>query len=315
VRRLLEAGARTLPIVGVLSLPVLVSLGKIYVWTDPAVVAADPLLQHKAIYLNATGFVARTIGIVVVLSFFAFLLSRKSAAQDAVGDTGQAASMQRWSSVGLLLFVLLNTFLGFDWLMSLDPRWFSSMFGGIFVAGQALAGLTFTILIANFLVRRAPMQGALSGKNFHDYGKLLFAFVMFFTYLGISQFIIAYQGNLPEEVAWFNERFHGGWGYIAWAVLLFHFFFPFLILLSRDIKKKPGILAAIAAFVLLMRWLDLYWESRPSLVHHGYGLSWLDLAATAGLGGIWIFFYLRELAGRPLLPVNDPSLEKAMAHD
>ena len=211
--------------------------------------------------------------------------------------------------------MLLSSFLSIDWLMSLDPRWFSSLYGGIFVAGQALAGLTFVILIANFLVRRGPMDKAYSKRHFHDYGKLLFAFVMFFTYLGISQFIIAYQGNLPEEVAWFNERFHHGWGYVAWGVLLFHFFFPFLILLSRDIKKKPGLLALIAGFVLAMRWVDLYWQSRPSLVHHGYGLSWIDLAATLGIGGIWIFFFLRELAGRSLLPVNDPSLEKAMAHD
>ncbi len=315
VRRQLEAGARTVPIMGLFSIPLFFGLGHLFTWTNTAKVMADPTLRHKEIYLNPGFFVFRTVFAILLFTFFAYFLSRKSASQDAEGERGQRMTMMRWSSIGLLLFVIVSSFLAFDWLMSLDAYWFSSMFGGIFVAGEGLSGMAVTILFATYLVQRQPMDRILSKRNFHDYGKLLFAMVMFITYLAISEFIIVYQGNLPDEVEWFNHRFHGGWGYVAWGVLLFHFFFPFFILLSRDIKKKPKLLASIAAFVLLMRWLHLYWLSRPSLTTRAYGLSWLDLAAPIALGGIWAYFFIRELNRRPLLPVNDPSLAEALAND
>jgi len=138
---------------------------------------------------------------------------------------------------------------------------------------------------------------------------------MFFTYLGISQFIITYQGNLPEEVVWYQERFHGAWGYVAAGLLVFHFFFPFLLLLSRSVKQNTRALATIAAFVLFMRWVDLIWQSRPSLAHEGFALHWLDVAAPLAVGGLWLAAYVRELKGRTLLPVNDPFLEEALGHD
>jgi len=187
------------------------------------------------------------------------------------------------------------------------------------LAGCAIAALTFNILIAKFLVGHRPMDAVLTSKRFHDFGTLLFAFVMFFTYLCISQFIIAYQGNLPEEVVWFKERYHGAWLYVAVGLLVFHFFFPFLILLSRAVKRRAAVLASIAGFVLLMRYVDLIWQSRPSLAHGaahgGLGLSWLDLAAPLAVGGVWLFCFVRELARRPLLPVHDPRIREALGHD
>jgi len=315
LRRPMEAGARTIPVVAILSLPLFLGLDKIFLWADHARIEGDHLLEHKAAYLNPTAFTARFVAIVLIFTAYAFLLSRKSAAQDSEGDHGHAYSMQKTSSVGLLLFVLATSFLGFDWLMSLDPHWFSSLYGAIFLAGGGIAALTFLILVANRLLASEAMAGVLTRKRFHDFGTLLFAFVMFFTYLCISQFIIAYQGNLPEEVVWFSERFHGSWAYVAAGLLIFHFFFPFLILLHRPIKRRAATLAKIAAFVLLMRWADLVWSSRPSLAHEGLGLSWIDLAAPLAVGGIWFFFFARELAKRPLLPLNDPSLPKALGND
>ncbi len=319
LRRPMEAAARTIPIVALLALPLLLGLDRLYLWTDHAKVAADHLLQHKAGYLNSTAFVLRFALVIVVFSSFAFLLSRLSAAQDSEGDAGKAYKMQQWSSIGLLFFVIATSFVGFDWLMSLDPHWFSSLFGAIFLAGSTIAALTFLILVAHWLVQREPMAAVYTTKRFHDFGTLLFAFVMFFTYLCISQFIIAYQGNLPEEVVWFSERFHGIWGYVAAGLLVFHFFFPFLILLHRAVKRRAGALAAIAAFVLGMRWVDLVWLSRPSLAHGGehvgFAISWLDLAAPVGVGGIWIYFFLRELARHPLLPMNDPRIAEALGHE
>ena len=138
---------------------------------------------------------------------------------------------------------------------------------------------------------------------------------MFWTYLSISQFIIMWQGNLPEEVLWWKERFHGGWAWVATAILVFHFFFPFLILLSRDVKQKGGALAKIAAFVLFMRFVDLVWLSRPTWHAESFGIHWLSIVAPVALGGIWLFFFARELAKSPLLPLRDPNLEEALGHD
>ncbi len=314
-RRILEAAARTLPYLGIAAVPLFFGLDELFLWADPSKVAADHLLHHKAPYLNAPFFVGRTLFAIVLFSFYAYLLSAKARRQDETGDPEIARSLQRWSSIGLLLFIIVNTFLGFDWIMSLDPHWFSSLYGGIFVAGEALAGMTFVILVATWLGRRAPMDAVFGRRLYHDYGKLLFAFVMFWTYLAISQFIIMWQGNLPEEVVWYQERFHGTWGYLAAALLLFHFFFPFLILLSRSVKEHAKTLSLVAAFVLFMRWVDFIWQSRPTWHPEGFSLPWLYVAAPLGLGGVWFFLFARELGKRPLLPMQDPKLKEALGHD
>lgn len=315
LRRPMEAGARTMPVVGLLAVPLLLGLDRLFIWTDHARVEADYLLHHKAPYLNEPFFIGRTVGAIVVFWLLALVLSRRSAAQDSGEGAARAWSMQKLSAGGLLLWVLVVSFLGFDWLMSLDPHWFSSLFGAIFLAGCGIAALTFLILVARWLSLREPMGAVLTSRRFHDFGTLLFAFVMFFTYLGISQFIIAYQGNIPEEVIWFKERFHAGWAWVAVALLVFHFFFPFLILLSRAVKRRSGLLAGIAAFVLFMRWVDLIWLTRPTLVHEGFPLTWIDPAALLGIGGLWVFAFARELGRRTLLPVGDPALEEALGHE
>jgi len=315
LRRPMEAAARTMPIVGLAAVPLFFGLDRLFLWADPARVHGDHVLEHKASYLNPTFFVARTVGTVALFTLLAFLLSRRSAAQDEGGDAGQSWSMQKVSGVGFLLFVVIGSFVAFDWMMSLDPYWFSSLYGAIFLAGATIAGLTFLILMASWLVRREPMARVYTGKRFHDFGTLLFAAVMFFTYLAISNFIIAYQGNLPEEVVWYKERFHGYWAWVATGLLVLHFFFPFLILLSRSIKRNPRTLARIAAFVLLMRWVDLVWQTRPTFVQEGLPVSWIDLAALVAVGGIWLYFFTRELARRSLLPVGDPALGEVLGHE
>ena len=315
LRRPMEAAARTMPVVGVLALPLFFGLDRLFIWADHARVESEHILHHKAAYLNPVAFTARSVVALALFSLFAFLLARRSAAQDVEGDRGKAWTMQKISGVGLLVFVLAMSFLGFDWLMSLDPYWFSSLYGAIFLAGAAIAALTFLILVAHWLARREPMAAVFTAKRFHDFGTLLFAFVMFFTYLCISQFIIAYQGNLPEEVMWFKERFHGYWAGVAVALLVLHFFFPFLILLHRSVKRKATALARVALFVLFMRWADLVWQSRPSFVHEGLPVTWIDAAAVAAVGGVWIWSFVRALAGRPLLPVGDPALGEVLGHE
>lgn len=314
-RRILEAAARTIPFVGLAAIPLFFGLDKLFLWADPAKVAADAALQHKAPYLNAPFFIGRTVFAILLFSFFAYFLSGKSARQDESGDPALKTRMHDTSAVGLLLYLIVNTFIGFDWLMALDPHWFSSLYGAIFVAGEALAGMTFLIMMVNWLAQREPMDAIFGRKLFHDYGKLLFAYVMFWTYLSISQYIIMWQGNLPEEAIWFQVRFHAGWGYVAAGLLIFHFFFPFLILLSRSVKQKATALASVAGFVLLMRWVDLIWLTRPTLREGGFSIHWLFIAIPVGIGGLWFALFARELGKRSLVAVNDPQWKEVLGHD
>ena len=312
IRRILEAATRTLPVMAILGLPILAGMGHLYHWTHET---TDPVILDKAAYLNVPFFIGRTVFAIALFSFYAYYLSAKSKRQDESGDPELKRKMHDVSAVGLLLYLIVNTFMGFDWLMSLDPHWFSSLYGAIFVAGEALAGMTFIILIANWLRQREPMDAIFGRKLFHDYGKLLFAYVMFWTYLTISQFIIMWQGNLPEEAIWFQVRFHGGWGYVAAGILIFHFFFPFLILLSRSVKEKGKTLSAVAAFVLVMRWADLVWLTRPTLREGGFSIHWLYVAIPVGIGGLWFYLFARELGKRSLVAVNDPQWKEVLGHD
>ena len=321
VRRPLEAGARTLPLLLVLFVPVLFGLHELFEWSHTEVVRADKILSLKEPYLNVTFFVVRAAFYFVVWIGLAWWLARLSRRQDESGDPALHRRMQGISAAGFLLLALTGSFASIDWLMSLDPHWQSSLYGLWYFAGLGLSGLTFTVVVANWLRQRAPMRGALRPQHFHDYGKLFFAFTMLWAYLSFSQFLLIWAGNLPEEIPFYLRRAHGGWGVVSAILLLGHFVLPFLILLSADVKRRGATLVKVAIWMLAMRWLDYFWNVAPTLqaLHHGgdHGSIWLklwiDLAAIVGLGGIWVWFYLRALADRPLLPVKDPYLAEVLA--
>jgi hypothetical protein len=257
-RRVLEAAARTLPFLAILFIPIVLGLEEIYLWARPEA-AADELIQQKAIYLNPTAFVLRTAVYLGVWSLFAYGLSSLSLRQDRTGDTALFRRMQMISAPGLGIFCLLVTFAAVDWVMSLDPHWYSSLFGVYFLGGQAIAAMAFVILVAIYLAQREPMSGAFKAAHFHDYGKLLLAFVMLWTYFAISQLLIIWSADLPEEITWYLERAHGGWKWVSILLVLFHFLLPFLLLLSRDLKRNARTLGKVALLLLAMRWFDVYW--------------------------------------------------------
>lgn len=312
-RRMYEAAGRTLPFVLLLFVPLFFGLPKLYVWARPDVVKDDPLLLHKAPYLNPTGFVVRTVAFFVLWSILAYVLSKMSAEQDRTGDPALMRKMQAVSAGGLLLFVLTMSLSAVDWLMSLDPHWASSIYGVYVVGGQALSAFAFTIIVGLWLSRREPMSAVFVPARFHEYGKLMFAFVMLWAYFSFSQFLIIWSGNLSEEVSWYMHRLRGGWGVLALALVILHFALPFLLLLSRQLKKDAGKLAAVAAFVLVMRWIDIYWQAAPAF-HESHGFHWLDLAAPVAIGGLWTSLFFRELRRRPLVPIGDPRLEEALGY-
>jgi hypothetical protein len=315
IRRILEAGARTLCYVWVLFLPLLLGLGDIFTWANPAALAADEHLKKaveaKHLYLNQPFFVGRAVFYFVVWGLLAYLLSELSLRQDAGWTRKVARRMRGLSGGGLLLMGLTITFSSVDWAMSLDPLWFSHIWGVMFMVSPALAAMALCIVVLARFGHEEPLARAARPETLHDLGKLMLAFVMLWAYVNLSQFVIIWSGNLPEEIPWYILRLHGGWQVLAMALLLCHFCLPFLLLLSKDLKLHANPLAAVASLILIMRVVDLYWLVGPEL-HPAGGPSWLDLAAFAAIGGIWLFLFARELGSRPLLPIGDPELEEAL---
>jgi hypothetical protein len=217
------------------------------------------------------------------------------------------------SGPGLVLYMLTLTFMSVDWIMSLAPRFYSTIFGILMVGGQGLSTIAFTIVILRTIARFRPMSELVEPNHFHDLGKLMLAFTMLWAYFNVSQLIIIYSGNLPEEIPWYLERLHGTWAPIAVAVLIGHFALPFGLLLSRNLKRRPNLLSKLAIFVLVMRVVDLIWTIGPVFRKETSTLHWLDFAVVLGLGGIWLFFFFRNLAARALVPAHDPYFQEAMA--
>jgi hypothetical protein len=224
--------------------------------------------------------------------------------------------MQFFSAFGIVAYCLAVTFAAVDWLMSLQPHWFSTIYGIYLLGSQGLSALAFLIVAGVFLSRRAPLAGLIQPRHFHDWGKLLFAFVMLWAYFSFSQFLITWAGDLPEETQFYIPRMQGGWGLLALAIVVFHFALPFVLLLSRDFKRNARLLGGVALGLLVMRWLELVWQVEPAFHEHhpNPGLYWLYLAAPLAIGGLWLWYFVRELKKRPLLPLHDPYLPEAIAH-
>lgn len=305
-RRVFEAGALTIPVMGVLLIPVLVGMGYLYPWMDPAEVAANEFVQHKTPYLNAPFFIIRAVLYFVIWGGMAYLLNRWSAEEDRTGDPALGRRMRTLSGPGLVVYVLTVTFAATDWGMSLEPEWFSTIYGVIYIVGHGLSALAFTAVVLWLLYGYEPLAGRASVDQIHDVGKLLFAFVVLWAYVNFSQFLIQWMGNIPEETPWYIHRSEGGWQYLAYALMLFQFALPFLILLSRYLKRTPYLLAVVASFILLMRAVDVFWLIMPSFYPDGFQISWLDITLPIGLGGLWVASFVWALGRKPLLPLHDP---------
>ncbi|HXI03462.1 MAG TPA: hypothetical protein VNI57_09835 [Candidatus Saccharimonadales bacterium] len=316
IRRILESATRTFPVMALLFIPLLPGLKDLYVWARPEAVAADEILQHKAIYLNVPFFLVRAVIFFGSWILLSTLLNRWSRQQDSRPDTVDSlARFQRLSAPGLVIVVLTVTFASVDWLMSLEPHWFSTIYGALVLIEDTLAAFAFVIAVALWLSRRAPMAGALRAVHLHDLGKLLFAFVMMWGYFAFSQFLIIWAGNLPDEIPYYLRRLQGGWEWAGLAVVVGHFFLPFLFLLPRATKRNTRLLLRVALLLVLMSFFDTYWTTAGAFTERLLDVHWLDLAAPVALGGIWFFLMTRELQRRPLLPVGDPFLPEALAHE
>ena len=313
IRRILEAATRTLPLMAVLFLPLAVGLKHLYSWTNSQEMARSAALLSKSEhYLNPAFFIERAVIYFAIWLLLAYLLNRWSLEQDRTAEPRFTRRMKMLSGPGLGLFVLTTTFASIDWVMSLDPEWSSTMFGFLFVASWALSAMAFVIATMALLSNRTPMADIVRASHFHDLGKLLLALVMLWSYFAFSQFLIIWSGNLPEETTWYLRRLRGGWGWIAIAVIVLHFALPFLLLLSRDLKRNARKLAMLAGFLLVMRLVDLFWMIEPEFNRAHFHLSWMDVMAPLGIGGLWLAMFSWQLQQRPLVPLNDPQLESVL---
>jgi hypothetical protein len=315
IRRLLEAGGMTLPVMALLFVPLLFGLPHLYSWTHPAEVAGSPALQQKQLYLNVPFFIVRAIVYFAIWSGLAYLLSHWSLQQDRTANPHLTRRLKLLSKGGLVLYVLTVTFASVDWVMSLEPEWYSTIYGMIFITGQGLEALAFVIAVVVALADRPPFADLLTPARYRDLGNLLLTFVMLWAYVAFSQFIIIWSGNLPEEVVWYVHRTAGGWKWIAVFLILFHFFLPFFLLLFRGVKRKARMLAALAVGIMVVHLVNVFWLVIPAFRQAGLAIDWLDIVAPIGIGGVWIAVFLRQLRGKPLLPLHDPHMQEAFGHE
>jgi hypothetical protein len=315
-RRVFEAATRTLPLVALLFAPVVLGLPRIFEWARPEA-AQNEIIQAKTGYLNIGFFLIRAVVYFGFWMFCAALLNKWSAEQDRGENITPADSVRfrQLSAPGLLFLVLTLTFASVDWVMSLDPEWFSTIFGLLTVASYGLSALALTIAVLAMLAPTEPMAGLLAPRHFHDLGKLMLAFVMLWAYLAFSQFLIIWAGNLPEEIPWYLRRLHGPWGRVSVFLAMGHFVLPFLLLLSQDLKKRPGLLARVAMFIIAMRLVDVIWLVGPQFRESGFPIHWMDIAVPVGLAGLWLYVFVRHLRSRALLPFNDPYFKETFVHE
>ena len=312
IRRPIGAATRVLPIMTVLFLPILLGMRTLYPWTDANLVAADEVLQHKRLYLNVPFFVARAVFYFAVWNLLTYLLNAWSLEQDQNPDPRLARRMQKLSAVGLLGYGLTITFASFDWLMSLEPHWFSTIYGVLIMGGQALSAMAFMIAALVWLGRRPPLDRIVAPAHFHDLGNLMLAFVMLWAYFSFSQYLIIWAGNLPLEISWYQHRLQTGWRTVGVTLILFHFAVPFVVLLSRTVKRAPELLIKVALGMLVLRLVDLFWLIAPEFHENGLVVHWLDIVLPLSMGALWLAAFVWQLRGRPILPVHDPQFDEAL---
>jgi len=321
IRRIAEAASRTLPIIFVLFLPIMFGITYIYEWTH-LIGTGDKIVDWKQPYLSVEWFIIRAVLYFVLWGIMAYFLNNWSLRQDQTTDYATAVKMgedaSKFSGPTMVFYVVVVSFAAIDWVMTLDPHWFSTIWGLLFATGWALSFFCFAVAVLALLGDKAPMNRVLGKRHFHDIGKLMLALVMVWAYFNFSQYLIIWSGNLPEETRWYLGRMEGTWGIIGILLIVFHFAFPYLVLLNREVKRNSKYLALMAIFILVLRVVDMFYLIGPSprVSGHaeGFHISIWDFVAPFAVGGIWLWYFFGQLLKRPLMPVNDPFFENAIKH-
>jgi len=309
IRRILEAGSRTLPLMAVAALPVLAGMKTIYIWSRPG--QTDPVILAKRLYLNPEFFTVRMVFYFAVWFTLAYFLNKWSKEEDA-GSAGLALwmRMEGLSGIGLVIFGFTVTFASIDWVMSLEPQWYSTIYGLLFMVSQALTALAFSIAMLVWLSDREPLSQFVKPAQFQDLSSFLLTFVMLWAYLEFSQFLIIWGGNLSDEIPWYIRRMEGVWGQVGLLLAILSFFLPFFLLLFRHVKRRPRSLLIVAMLILVMRLVDIFWMVLPAFGGGSVRLTWMNVALPLGMGGVWFAYFLWQLQRMPILPVHDPRMQE-----
>jgi len=301
IQRPLEAAARLMPVMLVLFIPVVLCMHSLYEWTHADALAHDHLIQHKVSYLNEQGFITRLGIYFAIWTALAYIISGLSRRAGADGNPATVKRIRQFAAPGLVAFALAATFASFDWLMSLEPHWFSSIYGAVFMVASGLSTMLFMAMLMHVLSGRAPLKGVITTQQFHDIGNWCFAFTILWTYMNFSQFIIIWSGNLYEETFWYLDRTKGGWIEVSILMAVLLFALPFLTMLFKGNKRNSGRLAILAGLLFLARYLEVYWLVGPTFRKEAAALHWMDAAAWAGIGGVWLFLFALGLGKVNLL--------------
>jgi hypothetical protein len=315
LRRIGETTFATLPVMAALFLPVVFGLHDLYEWSHADAAEHDALLRWKAPYLNVPFFLIRAALYFGIWSFIAVLYYRGSSGQDATGDPGVSARLRRLAGPSLIVLALTQTFASIDWIMSLTPHWYSTMFGVYFFAGSFVGFIALLSIVAVAMRGAGLLDTVISPEHLHDVGKLLFGFTVFWAYIAFSQFFLMWYANLPEETIWFKARMEGSWLTVSIFLMAGHFAAPFFFLMGRTVKRKGATLAIGGTWLLVMHFVDLYWQVMPTLHPEGFSPSALDVAALLTIGGCFVAAASWLLRRHALTPLRDPRLAESLAFE
>ncbi len=315
VRRLVEALMFVIPLMAILFIPILFGMHDLYQWSHPDIVQADKLLSGKAGYLNVMFFAIRAVFYFVVWFALAYSLRKLSVKQDGHFDEARQARMRKISAGGMILFAFTITFAGFDWIMSLDAHWYSTIFGVYVFSGGLMAAIAFITVMFLFMSKRNVLKEQVTVEHYHDLGKLIFAFMVFWAYIAFSQYLLIWYANIPEETIWYQHRWVGSWK--PWTLLLVigHFVAPFFIMITRVAKRNLSMLKFMAFWMLFMHFVDDYFLVMPTLHHDGIALTWIDLGAMLAVGGLLLWFFWRIFTSSASVPISDPKLSASIHFD
>ncbi|MGA7380557.1 MAG: hypothetical protein WBX03_06870 [Terriglobales bacterium] len=315
IRRILGAAMRCVPLMTILFVPILFGLPRLYIWARPLDSIADKHLREHLqditkSYLSVNGFIVRAAIYFAIWNLLSFFLTKWSREQDQP-PLRDNTRFKVLSGPGLILYAFTVSFAAIDWVMSLDPSWISTIYGLVILIGQLLSAMCFAVVVERILVKYKPMSEWLKPDFVQDHGKWMLTFIMVWAYFTFSQWLIIWAGNLPDEITWYMRRLNGGWGFVGLWLVVFHFAVPFVILLSRSFKCDIGRMVWLASWMLLMRYLDLFWNIEPNFSKR-FSVTWADVILPVAMGGLWLWFFFRNLNSMPLLPVHDVDAKEVL---
>jgi hypothetical protein len=316
IRRILGAAMRTVPLLALLFIPIILGIHKLYIWAQPLDQVADKHLREHLeditkTYLTTNGFIIRAIIYFAIWNLLSFLLSMWSKQTDRAGAPDNTQRFKAVAGPGLILYGFTISFAAIDWVMSLDPSWISTIFGLVILIGEVLSAMCFAVVVERILFDYKPMSEMLKPDFVHDHGKWMLTFVMVWAYFNYSQWLIIWAGNLPSEITYYMRRLNGGWGYIGLFIVIFHFAVPFALLLSRPFKRNIRKLVWLAVWLMLMRYVDLFWIIEPNF-SRTFTMTVADIVVPVAIGGFWLAYFFRNLGALPLLPAYDPSADEVL---